>query len=402
MQLGVLRRSRVDSSWSRTRDPRLLVGGLVVIVVGIGLLLRLIQASPDDRHGFLLYTMNGLTSGARYFLVAAGFTLIFGLMRVVNLAHGSLYLFGGYLGWSIADSATGWAGANWSWVLGVIGAAAAMGLVGALLQQSLLRPLQGDIYSLREGAAAVGVAAIAVFLALARYGNMHLWQAALFAIVAAILLAAFIVREAITGPTQGRDLREALITIGLSIVAADLLLAEYGGLSYQFTTPDPITGATNLHAFDLIYPTYLLFVLGFAAAVGVVLWIMLNKTRLGIIVRAAIDDRAMVSALGINIQIIFALLFALGAALAGIAGVVGGSAQSISTGEDGRYLLWSLIVVIIGGMGSLEGAAIGAILVGLAHEYGLAYAPTYAEIIVFVLMVAVLAIRPQGLLGRPA
>jgi branched-chain amino acid transport system permease protein len=129
---------------------------------------------------------------------------------------------------------------------------------------------------------------------------------------------------------------------------------------------------------------------------------MLNRTRLGIIIRAAIDDRAMVSALGINIQIIFALLFALGALLAGLAGVAGGSFTSLAPGEDGHYLLASLIVVIIGGMGSLDGTAIGALIVGLVEQYGLAYAPSYAEIIIFAIMVIVLALRPQGLLGRPA
>lgn len=284
---------------------------------------------------FVLNTLNGLTAGALYFLVASGFTLIFGLMRVVNLAHGSLYLFGGYLGWSVAD-ATG------NWVLGIVAGALGMLVTGVLIQQVLLRPI------------------------------------------------------------QGQDLREALVTIGLSIVAADLLLAHYGGVAYQFTTPDAISGGTDLHILGLFYPTFRLFILVFAAALGVLLWLMLNRTRLGIIVRAAIDDRAMVSALGINIQLIFALLFALGAMLAGIAGVVGGSALSLSPGEDGRYLLASLIVVIIGGMGSLEGAAIGALIVGLVEQYALAYASTYAEILIFAIMVVVLAVRPQGLLGRPA
>lgn len=291
--------------------------------------------SSDDISSFLLYTMNGLTAGALYFLVASGFTLIFGLMRLTNMAHGSLYLFGGYLGWTIADS-------SGNWWLGVLGATLAMGVVGALMQQILLRPIQGE------------------------------------------------------------DLRQALVTIGLSIVAADLLLQHYGGLTYEFTPPDVINGGTDLHVYQLIYPTFRLFVLAAAVVIGVTLWIVLNRTRLGIIVRAAIDDRAMVSALGINIQVVFAILFFVGAALAGLAGVVGGSALSISTGEDGRYLLASLIVVIIGGMGSLEGAAIGALLVGLVEQYGLAYAPYYSEIMIFAIMVIVLAIRPQGLLGRPA
>ena len=279
--------------------------------------------------------LNGLTLGALYFLVASGFTLIFGLMRTVNLAHGSLYLFGGYLGWSVADR-TG------NWVAGVAVGALGMGVVGLVIQQGLLR-----------------------------------W-------------------------IQGQELRETLVTIGLAIVIADLLLWHYGGLSYTFTPPERIYGATDVGVADVRYPTYRIFLFGFAAAVGIGLWLLLNRTHLGIVVRAAIDDRAMVSALGINIQVVFALLFALGAALAGLAGVVGGSALSLSTGEDQRYLLASLIVVIIGGMGSLEGAAIGALLVGLVEQYGLYYAPYYSATITVALMVAVLAVRPQGLLGRPA
>lgn len=286
----------------------------------------------DVQH-LLVVTLNGLTLGALYFLVAVGFTLIFGLMRVVNLAHGSLYLLGGYLGWSVADR-------SGSWLLGCLAAALACALVGVVVQQGLLRAI------------------------------------------------------------QGQDLREALVTIGLSIIAADLMLAHYGGLSYEFSPPRAIKGGTSLPLVGVTYPTYRLFLFGFAVLIGLALWLMLHRTRIGITIRAAIDDRGMVSAIGVNVQVVFALLFALGAALAGLAGIVGGSALSLSTGEDGRYLLASLIVVIIGGLGSLEGAALGALLVGLVEQFGLAYEPTYAAIISFALMVVVLAVRPQGLLGR--
>ena len=284
---------------------------------------------------FITVGLNGVTLGALYFLVASGFTLIFGLMRVVNLAHGSLYLLGGYLGWSVADR-TG------SWPLGVLVAAVAIAVVGLAVQQGLLRRI------------------------------------------------------------QGQELREALVTIALSIIFADLMLARYGGLTYQFDPPEAINRSTNLHLAGVVYPTYRLFLLGFTVLVGILLWLMLNRARIGMIIRAGIDDRDMVCTLGINVQRAFALVFALGAALAGIAGVIGGSALSISTGEDGRYLLASLIVVIVGGMGSLEGAAIGAVAVGLVEQYGLAYEPTYSVIITFALMVVVLALRPQGLLGRVA
>jgi branched-chain amino acid transport system permease protein len=132
------------------------------------------------------------------------------------------------------------------------------------------------------------------------------------------------------------------------------------------------------------------------------LWWLLNRTRVGMMIRAGVDDRAMLAASGVNVQLVFAVTFAIGAGMAGFAGVVGGTALSISPGEDTRYLLASLVVVIVGGMGSIVGAAVGALLIGLAEQFGLAYAPTYGVVFTFVVMVLVLAFRPQGILGRSA
>ena len=129
---------------------------------------------------------------------------------------------------------------------------------------------------------------------------------------------------------------------------------------------------------------------------------MLNRTRIGMMIRAGVDDRAMLSATGVNVHVVFAIVFALGAGLAGFAGVVGGSALSVAPGEDVRYLLASLVVVIVGGMGSITGAAIGALLIGLAEQIGLVYFPTYGIVLTFVIMVAALAIRPQGIMGQAA
>ena len=283
---------------------------------------------------FIVYTLNGLTLGGLYFLVAAGFTLVFGLMRVVNLAHGSLYLLGAYLGWSVAD-ATG------NWYLALIISPVMVAVVGILLQQGLLRRI------------------------------------------------------------QGQDLREALVTIGVSIVVGDLLLAYYGGANYEVQTPDLLNGGVSL-GFGLIYPAIRIGVLLVAILIGVCLWLLLKRTRLGMIIRAGIVDRDMVSATGVNVQLVFAIVFGLGALLAGLAGVMGGSNLSIQPGADGEYLLYSLIVVIIGGMGSIGGAALGALLVGLVQQYGLAYFPTYSVLITFAIMIIVLAVRPQGLLGRRA
>jgi branched-chain amino acid transport system permease protein len=197
---------------------------------------------------------------------------------------------------------------------------------------------------------------------------------------------------------QGQDLREALVTIGVSIVIADLLLARYGGSYYQIAAPDIINGGTNIAGF--VYPTFRLLILCAALLLGIGLWLLLRRTRLGMIIRAGIDDRAMVSSTGINVQLVFAIVFALGALLAGLVGVMGGTTLSVQPGVDGEYLLYALIVVIIGGMGSIGGAAIGAILIGLVQQYGLAYVPTYSVLITFAMMILVLAVRPQGLLGR--
>ncbi|MGD9945429.1 MAG: branched-chain amino acid ABC transporter permease [Burkholderiaceae bacterium] len=282
----------------------------------------------------LLATLNGLTLAALYFIVASGFTLIFGMMRVVNLAHGSLYLLGAYIGFDVAA-------ASGQWWLALLGGAFGAAVAGALMQ----------------------------YLFLDRY--------------------------------QGQDLRQALITIGLSIVAADLLLARYGGLSYQFEVPEILYGGLPLPIVGG-YPIFRLALLGFAALVYLALWLLIQRTRFGIMIRAGVDDRQMLGAMGVNVPLVSTLVFALGAGLVGFAGVIGGSALSIAPGEDARYLLSSLVVVIVGGMGSLPGAAIGAVLIGLAEQLGLAYFPTYSLIISFAIMVLVLSVRPYGLLGRPA
>jgi branched-chain amino acid transport system permease protein len=134
--------------------------------------------------------------------------------------------------------------------------------------------------------------------------------------------------------------------------------------------------------------------------IGVGMWLVINRTRIGMLIRAGVDDREMLAASGLPVQLIFVLVFAFGAGLAGIAGIVGGTFQSISPGEDTRFLLASLVVVIVGGMGSITGAALGALVIGLAEQIGLAYAPTYSVVFTFLIMAAVLAFRPQGLLGR--
>ena len=286
----------------------------------------------EDAILFLKTTLNGLTLASLYFIVASGFTLVFGLMRNVNLAHGSLFLIGAYVGW-ITGEYTG------SWLLAVLAGFVASAIVGVLIQVIVFRRMQGE------------------------------------------------------------DLRQTLVTIGLSIVLADLMLWYFGGEIYTFDPPAWIYGTTTLPIIEK-FPTYRLVVLCVSIAIGLALWGLLTRTRMGMMIRAGVDDRGMLSASGVNVQRIFALTFALGAGLAGLAGVVGGTALSISPGEDTRYLLASLVVVIVGGMGSVPGAAIGALLIGLAEQFGQAYAPTYSVVFTFVIMIIALAFRPRGVLGK--
>jgi branched-chain amino acid transport system permease protein len=312
----------------RRRTVRWVVG----LAIGVPLAVFVLWALADNPRLFVSTLLNGLTLAALYFLVASGFTLVFGLMRNVNLAHGSLYLFGAYVGWVVGD----WSG---SWVLAVVAGFLASAAVGLLMQLTIFRFM------------------------------------------------------------QGQDLRQTLVTIGISIVLADLMLWIWGAEIYTFDPPRWMFGTLSLPIVEK-YATYRLLLLAGAIVIGVGLWVFLNRTRVGMMIRAGVDDRAMLAAAGVNVQLVFAVTFAIGAGMAGFAGVVGGTALSIAPGEDVRYLLASLVVVIVGGMGSVTGAAVGALLIGVAEQFGLAYAPTYGIVFTFVIMALALAFRPQGLLGR--
>lgn len=305
----------------------LLIGGPLAFLSAWGL--------ADNPRLFLVTLLNGLTLAALYFIVASGFTLVFGLMRNVNLAHGSLYLLGGYIGFIVAER-TGF------WILAVAAGFAASALGGLLLQVLVLRHM------------------------------------------------------------QGQDLRQTMVTIGLSVVVADLLIWIFTAQVHQMEAPallqGPIRGIPLINA----YSAYRLALLGMGIGIGVALWWLLNRTRVGMMIRAGVDDRAMLSAAGVNVNLVFAITFALGAGLAGLGGVIGAVELSMVPGEDTRLLLASLIVVIVGGMGSVVGAALGAVILGLAETYGLAYAPTYSVVFTFLILIVVLAFRPRGILGKAA
>lgn len=288
---------------------------------------------------FLNAVFNGVTLGGLYFLVASGFTLIFGLMRNVNLAHGSLYLFGGYIGYEVST-------AIGSWILGFVEAFLVVAAVGVLMQLLVFRHM------------------------------------------------------------EGQDLRQTMVTIGLSIVFADLMLWVFGGDFDQIATPGWLVGPVELpfvvavkssgEAVYLSYPKVRLVIFAGAVVIGVAMWLVLNRTRIGMIVRAGVDDRDILAAMGVRIQLVFVGVFALGA---GLAGVVGGAFESLAPGEDTRFLLDSRVVVILGGMGSIPGAALGSVIVGLSEQLGSVYIPSYAIVVTFLIMVLVLAGRPRGLIA---
>jgi branched-chain amino acid transport system permease protein len=282
-------------------------------------------------HEFWLQLLNGLTFAALLFLVSSGFTLIFGLMRIVNLAQGSLYLLGGYVGLSVVR-ATG------SFWLALPAAAVAMGVLGLVVERGLLRTV------------------------------------------------------------RGRPMSEILLTVGLSFIAADLALAAWGGDPITLDVPGTLDGRTGL--LGVTYPVYRLFVIALGIAIAAGLWFLLERTRIGAVVRAGVDDREMAEALGIDVKTVFTAVFGLGALLAGLAGVVGGAYLSLAPGADTQILTYALVVVVVGGLGSLRGAIIGALLVGLIYVFGQALLPNLAYFVLFAPMALVLIIRPQGLFGR--
>jgi branched-chain amino acid transport system permease protein len=277
--------------------------------------------------------MNGLTFAALLFVVASGFTLIFGLLRIVNLAHGALYLFGGYVGFTVGA----WTG---SFVAAMLAAMVFVALAGYALDQGLLRFVRGV------------------------------------------------------------ELRQVMLTLGVAFVLNDLGLVIWGGDTFTIATPEWLQGAVVIGS--LFYPKFRVFVLVVGIVVFAALWLLLNKTRLGALIRAGVDDREMVEACGIDIRRVFLVTFMLGSALAGLGGVLGGTFLALYPSADAEILVFSLAVVIIGGRGSLAGAAIGAMLIGLLNTFGQVWFPQLAYFVIFGPMAVLLAFRPLGLFGKAA
>ena len=346
------------ASWASAQRPRplstwfiILVGFFVVLWVLVLARGTSAGAAVDEPGEFLVTLLDGLTFAGLLFVVASGFTLVFGLMRTVNMAHGSLFLLSAYVAIEVQQSMVG-KDRNieasevgvLQWIVPLLVGSFVVAVVGVVMQQLLLR-----------------------------------WN-------------------------QGQDLRQALITLAVSVVLADQMLAHFGGLAQRMVWPGAV-----VQFFEVAGERYALsrlFMLGLALVVAVLLWLWLNHTRMGMVIRAGVDDQEMVRALGINITVIFGVTFFVGAFLAGFGGVMGASFAGVAPGTDGQWLLNSLIVVIVGGLGSIRGAVAGSLLYGMVISFAPAYLPSeytfYAIIFTFVLLALVLAVRPYGLFGREA
>ena len=280
---------------------------------------------------WLIQTLNSVAFGGLLFLLASGFSLIFGLLRIPNLAHGALFMLGAYLGATLLNL-------GWPLWAAAVAVAAGVGALGAVLERVLLRRLAGN--------------------------------------------------------EQG----QVLVTLGIAFIIADLCLSIWGGDPMPLDAPASLSRPLRL--FGFAFPTYRLVVLVVAVVTIVLLVLLLNYTRLGAMIRAGVDDRMMARGVGIRVGLLFNTVFFLGAALAGFGGVVGGPILSAYPGLDTDMLPLALIVVILGGIGSLGGALVGSFLIGFIYNFGNALLPDFAYVVLFLPMVLALVFKPQGLFGR--
>ncbi len=280
---------------------------------------------------WVIQAFNGISYGALLFLVGSGLSLIFGVMRIVNLSHGAYFLWGGYIALSVIHF-TG------SWALSLPVAALAVAAIGMAMERVFLRPLGFD------------------------------------------------------------PLRQVLLTVGFAFLFQQAALDIWGGDNMDITPVALLN--TSLVLGGIYFPLYRVFMIAMALAIGLLLWLVMEKTRMGAAVRATVDDAQMARGVGIDTNRISMFIFALGAFLAALGGVIGGAFLGIYPGLDFEMLPLAFAVVIIGGMGSLGGAAIGALAVGLADNFGKALFPEVSYFTLYAPMVLILAVKPTGLFGR--
>ncbi len=280
---------------------------------------------------WIIQTLNSLALGGLLFLLASGFSLIFGLMRIANLTHGALFMLGAYLGVSVLHVVPN------LWLAALI-AGLAVGIFGVLLERYVLRTLAGNA------------------------------------------------------------LGQVLVTLGVAFIIADLCLIVWGGDPIPVPTPEALRRPVIVAGVP--FPAYRLAVIALAVVTAAALYLLMERTRLGAMIRAGVDDMAMARAVGIPVSRLFTIVFLLGAALAGAGGVIGGPILSAYPGLDADMLPLALIVVILGGVGSLVGAFVGSFIIGFIYTFGSALLPDLAYVILFLPMILVIAFRPRGLFGR--
>jgi branched-chain amino acid transport system permease protein len=314
---------------------------------------------------WLTLAVNSISYGGLLFLLSAGFSLIFGLMRIPNLMHGSFFLLGAYLGVSILDKGLGLGGTlhphlvlfGWSLFDFTV-----------TLPNIVLLPPKPNFF----------VAALIAGTVVAVIGA---------------LIERFLLRR-----LAGQELAQVLLTLGLSFVVADACLMIWTGDPYQPETPAAFRGAVQMSG--MFFPIFRLVIVVVAVVIAVALWLLVDWTRLGAMIRAGVDDAPIARVVGIKVSQLFTLIFALGAGLAAFAGVIGSPVLSVYPGLDAEMLPVALIVVILGGTGSLLGALVGSFIIGFLYNFGQAWFPDLAYVILFLPMVVVLVMRPQGLFGK--
>jgi branched-chain amino acid transport system permease protein len=344
-----------------------------------------------DARFWLIQAFNGISYGALLFLVGSGLSLIFGVMRIVNLSHGAYFLWGGYIALSVI-AATG------SWALSLPVAALAVAAIGIAMERLFLRS-EGFEY-LRNGVIAAGVGILVALAITARWGQFigtGSTQLALLTVGAAVVMYFLFSRISVV-PIENDVLRQVLLTVGFAFLFQQGALDIWGGNNMDITPAETLN--TSVVVGGIYFPLYRVFMIGMAVAIGIVLWLVMEKTRMGAAVRATVDDAQMARGVGIDTNRISMFIFALGAFLAALGGVIGGAFLGIYPGLDFEMLPLAFAVVIIGGMGSLGGAAIGALAVGLADNFGKALFPEVSYFTLYAPMVLILAIKPTGLFGR--
>ena len=340
---------------------------------------------------WIVQAFNGISYGALLFLVGSGLSLIFGVMRIVNLSHGAYFLWGGYIALSVI-AATG------SWALSLPLAALAVAAIGIAMERLFLR--SEGFEHVRNGVIAAGVGILIALAITAHWGQFigsGSTQLALLTVAAGVVAYLLFSRIAVV-PIENDVLRQVLLTVGFAFLFQQGALDIWGGNNMDITPAATLN--TSVVAGGVYFPLYRVFMIGMAVAIGIVLWLVMEKTRMGAAVRATVDDAQMARGVGIDTNRISMFIFALGAFLAALGGVIGGAFLGIYPGLDFEMLPLAFAVVIIGGMGSLGGAAIGALAVGLADNFGKALFPEVSYFTLYAPMVLILAIKPTGLFGR--